>query len=309
MEELKDAIIVGGGPAGLSAALILGRSRKNIIVIDEELPRNRVTQESHGFLTRDGVTPAQFRQIAREQISAYPSVQFVKDTVISASGSDGHFEIVTAQGHTYTGKKILFAVGMKDRPLAISGLQEVYGKSAFVCPYCDGWELRDQTLALIVNSTTALHLAKTISGWSKQFTIFMQGAEELTIEEQAELAQHQIPIIYSPIQHIHSIEGMVQKIECEDGTLIACTGIFFTPELIAGSDVPQMLGCESADTGMMIVDEFGKTNIPGVYSAGDSASRKYQVVAAASLGSMAGVSINSELLEEAWQSKANVSLK
>lgn len=309
MEQLVDVIIVGGGPAGLNAALILGRSRKNVLVIDEELPRNRVTKESHGFLTRDGVTPAQFRQIAREQISVYRSVQFVKDTVISAAGSDGHFEIVTAQGQTYTSKKILFAVGMKDRPLAISGLQEVYGKSAFVCPYCDGWELRDQTLALIVNSTTALHLAKTISGWSKQFTIFMQGAEELTIEEQAELAQHQIPIIYSPIQHIHSIEGMVQKIECEDGTLIACTGIFFTPELIAGSDVPQMLGCESADTGMMIVDEFGKTNIPGVYSAGDSASRKYQVVAAASLGSMAGVSINSELLEEAWQSKANLSLK
>ncbi|MFD1990264.1 NAD(P)/FAD-dependent oxidoreductase [Paenibacillus nicotianae] len=309
MEQLVDVIIIGGGPAGLNAALILGRSRKNVLVIDEELPRNRVTKESHGFLTRDGVTPAQFRQIAREQISVYPSVQFVKDTVISASGSDGNFEIVTAQGQTYTGKKILFAVGMKDRPLTISGLQEVYGKSAFVCPYCDGWELRDQTLALIVNSTTALHLAKTISGWSDQFTIFMQGAEELTIEEQAELAQHQIPIIYSPIQHIHSVEGMVQKIECEDGTLIACTGIFFTPELIAGSDVPRMLGCESADTGMMIVDEFGKTIIPGVYSAGDSASRKYQVVAAASLGSMAGVSINSELLEEAWQSKANLSLK
>ncbi len=301
MEQLQDAIIVGGGPAGLSAALILGRARKHVLIIDEELPRNRVTQESHGFLTRDGITPADFRQIAREQISRYPTVQFAKDTVIAANGSDGQFEVVTSQGHTYTSKKILFTVGMKDRPLAISGLQEVYGKSAFVCPYCDGWELRDQKLALIVSGATALHLAKTVSGWTSHFTICTNGMNDWTAEEHEELINHQISIIDSPIQHIHSASGIVEHIQFEDGHSLLCTGIFFTPELVAGSDVPQMLGCESADTGMIIVDEFGKTNIPGVYSAGDSASRKYQVVAAAASGSMAGISINSELLEEAWQ--------
>lgn len=303
MEQLVDVIIIGGGPAGLNAALVLGRARKNVLVIDEELPRNRVTKESHGFLTRDGVTPATFRQIAREQISVYPSVQFVKDTVIRATGQDGDFEMTTIQGNTYRGKKILFATGMKDRPLAIAGLQEVYGKSAFVCPYCDGWELRDQSLALIVSGGMALHLAKTISGWTDQFTICTHGTEDWSGEEKEELEQRHIPIVTSPIQQIQSDTGMVKQIVFEDGTSLSCTGIFFAPELEAGSEVPQMLGCELADTGMIIVDEFGKTNIAGVYSAGDSASRKYQVVAAASMGSMAAISINSELLEKAWQSK------
>jgi len=309
MEQLQDVIIVGGGPAGLSAALILGRARKHVLMIDEERPRNRVTQESHGFLTRDGITPADFRQIAREQISMYPTIQFVTDTVIDATGHDGQFQVVTSQGDTYSSKKILFTVGMKDRPLAISGLQEVYGKSVFVCPYCDGWELRDQKLALIVHGSIALHLAKTVSGWSSDITICTNGINDWTAEEYEELIKHQIPIIDSPIQHIYSEEGIVERIQFEDGHSLSCRGIFFAPELVAGSEVPRQLGCDATDTGMIIVDEFGKTNLPGVYSAGDLASRKYQVVAAAASGSMAGISINSELLEEAWQSKVGITPK
>ena len=166
MEQLVDVGIIGGGPAGMSAALVLGRARKSVVVIDEGRPRNRVTRESHGFLTRDGVSPSEFRRIARDQIGAYPSVRFVEEAAAQVAGSDGDFRVTTAQGRTYRCRKLLFATGMKDLPLDIAGLSDVYGKSAFVCPYCDGWELREQPLVLIQKGARALHAAKTLAGWS-----------------------------------------------------------------------------------------------------------------------------------------------
>lgn len=300
MNQLIDVGIIGGGPAGMSAALVLGRARKSVVVIDEGRPRNRVTRESHGFLTRDGITPGEFRHIAREQISAYPSVHFVEDTALTITGHDGNFLITTAQGTTYQSKKLLFAVGMKDLPLPVNGLEEVYGKSAFVCPYCDGWELRDQPLVLIANGEKALHLAKMLSGWTNQYTICTNGPDEFTEEQRLELLQHRVPVFDSPIERIVSADGMVQHVELTDGNSISCTGIFFTPKLVAGSDLPQALGCQLTEAGTVIVDSFGKTSVSGVYSAGDAASTHYQVITAAALGSAAGMSINNELLVEEW---------
>ncbi|GGI46942.1 pyridine nucleotide-disulfide oxidoreductase [Paenibacillus marchantiophytorum] len=299
-----DCVIIGGGPAGLNAALVLGRARKNVVVIDEGRPRNQVTRETHGYLTRDGISPSEFRRIAKEQISIYPSVHFAADTAVSIAGTDGHFQITTAQGTIYGSKKVLFAVGKKDVPLAINGLADVYGISAFVCPYCDGWELRDQPLVLIVKGANALHLAKMMSGWTNHFTICTHGPDEMSSLEKEELAQHNVPIFDSPIQSIVSNEGMVQQVELEDGTAIPCTGIFFGPKLVTGSELPRALGCEMTEAGTVVVDKFGKTNVPGVYGAGDSASEMYQAIAAASLGAMAGVSINNELIMEDWNKEA-----
>jgi thioredoxin reductase len=295
-----DCVIIGGGPAGLNAALVLGRARKNVLVIDEGRPRNRVTRESHGFLTRDGIKPSEFRRIAIEQIHAYPSVDFESDAAMSITGNDGDFQVTTAQGERYQGKKVLFAIGKKDVPLDIDGLTEVYGKSAFVCPYCDGWELRDQPLVLIVNGARALHLAKMISGWTSRYTICTNGPDEMSDAEKEELKRHNIPIYDSPIRSIVSKEGQVQYVELVDGTQLPCTGIFFGPKLVIGSDLPQTIGCEMTESGTVVVDQFGKTNVSGVYSAGDAASEMYQVIAAASLGALAGMSINGELLMENW---------
>lgn len=304
MEQLIDVGIIGGGPAGLNAALVLGRARKSVVVIDEGRPRNRVTRESHGFLTRDGIDPSEFRRIAKEQIGAYPSVRFVADAAAAIKGTDGDFQITTAQGATYRSKKLLFAVGMKDLPLDIDGLAEVYGKSAFVCPYCDGWELRDQPLVLIVKGARALHSAKTLSGWTSRFTICTNGPDEWTDEQREELKRHNVPVFDSPIRRIESNDGMVQRVVLQDGTPIPCTGIFFAPKLVTGSDLPQALGCRVSEAGTVLVDGFGKTNVPGIYSAGDAASEAYQAIAAASLGALAGVGINNELLAEAWNKRS-----
>ena len=300
MEQLTDAIIIGGGPAGMNAALVLGRARKSVVVIDEGRPRNRVTRETHGFLTRDGVSPGEFRRIAREQIAAYPSVRFVTDAAVAVAGSDGDFRVTTAQGRTCRGKKLLFATGMKDLPLDIDGLADVYGTSAFVCPYCDGWELRDQPLVVITKGARAVHMAKTLAGWTSRYAICTNGPDELTEEQREELARHQVPVYDAPIRRIHATGGMVEHVELADGTRIPCTGMFFAPKLAAGSELPQALGCRTTEAGTVVADPFGKTNVPGVYSAGDAATELYQAITAASLGALAGVSINSELLEEAW---------
>jgi thioredoxin reductase len=296
-----DCVIIGGGPAGLNAALVLGRARKSVVVIDEGRARNRVTRETHGFLTRDSISPSEFRRIAKEQISAYHSVTFAEDTAISITGTDGDFQIKTVQGQTFQSKKVLFAIGMKDLPLDIKGLKDVYGKSAFICPYCDGWELRDQPLVVIVKGADATHMARVLSGWTKKITICTNGSDDLTDAQREELNQHNIPVYDSPIQSIESDNGMVQQVVLKDGISIVCTGIFFKPKLMIGSDLPQALGCEFTETGTVIIDNLGKTNVPGVYSAGDATTHLHQAIIAASMGSLAGVGINNELNEEEWR--------
>lgn len=304
-KQLFDVMIIGGGPAGLNAALVLGRARKNVAVIDEGRPRNAVTREAHGFLTRDGISPSEFRRIAKEEISAYPSVSFVAETAVSIEGMDGHFQIATEQGTTFISKKVMFAVGMKDRPLDIPGLAEVYGKSAFVCPYCDGWELRDEPLVIINKGAELMHFAPLISGWTNRFTICTNGPDELTDDQREELKRHQVPLFDSPIRSIDSNAGIVRQVVLEDGTTIPCRGIFFKPDLVMGSDLPRAIGCHFTETGTVVVDNFGKTNVPGVYSAGDAASRLHQAIAAASMGALTAAAINNELNMEAWRRNSN----
>jgi len=296
-----DVAIIGGGPAGLSAGLMLGRARKQTIVIDEGHPRNAVTREAHGFLTRDGISPSEFRRIAKDQLRVYPSVSQAEDTVVSISGEDGYFLLETATGMKIASKKLLFAVGMKDRKLGIPGLAEVYGKSAFVCPYCDGWELRDEPLVVISRGAALMHFAPLLSGWTKRFVVCTNGPDELSEAERDELRDHHIPLFDTPIRTILSSEGMVNHVVLEDGTEIPCTGIFFKSELVTGTDLPQTLGCRISDTGVIAIDEFGKSSVPGVYAAGDASSLMHQSIAAAASGAIAAAAINGELNQEAWQ--------
>ncbi|GIP23252.1 hypothetical protein J22TS3_35270 [Paenibacillus sp. J22TS3] len=299
--QLLDVLIIGGGPAGLNAALMLGRARKHVVVIDDSRARNAVTRETHGFLTRDGVSPSEFRRIAKAEINAYPSVSFVTDTAISVTGTDGDFQVTTAGGNTFASRKLLFAIGMKDQPLGIPGLAEVYGKSAYVCPYCDGWELRDQPLVILHKGADLMHFAPLISGWTSQLTVCTNGPDELTDAQREEIRGHQIPIFESPIRSIDSLDGIVRQVVLEDGTAISCRGIFFKPELVTGSDLPREIGCDITDAGTIVVDEFGKTSVPGVYSAGDAASRMQQAIAAAAMGAFTAAAMNNELNLEAWK--------
>ncbi|WP_172250963.1 NAD(P)/FAD-dependent oxidoreductase [Saccharibacillus deserti] len=298
--DQADVVIVGGGPAGLSAALVLGRARRSVLVIDEALPRHRVTGHSHGFLTRDGIEPEELRRISQEQIAKYPSVRFVQGRVVEAAGSDGDFRLTTGSSDVYRAEKLLFAVGMKDLPIGIEGLEDVYGKSAYVCPYCDGWEMQDRPIGILAQGDAALHLTRTVTGWSDDIALFTNG-EVRSDTEKEELRSKGVEVYEAAVRRIVSAGGQTQRIILEDGTDIPRTAIFFAPKLAPGSELPAKLGCDTMESGAMAVDELCRSSVSGIFGAGDGASQRYQVAAAVAAGSTAGAVINSELLERDWK--------
>lgn len=301
-EQLKvDVVVVGGGPAGLSAALTLGRARRSVVVIDEEQPRNRVTHESHGFLTRDKIPPAELRAIAREQIEAYPSVQFRRDVVTAVTGENGSFQTQTELGTSISSRKVLFATGMKDQLPAIEGLQRVYGSSAFVCPYCDGWELRDRRLVVIANDEAALHLIRLLWGWTHDLSICSNGPAGLPEDGRQQLGAHGIPLFEDAIERIESEGGQVSTVRLKGGQQVPCEGIFFAPKLVQATRLPVHLGCDVTASGAVAVGPNGETSVAGVYIAGDAARERYQLIMAAADGAAAAIAINFDLAQEDWR--------
>ncbi len=178
-----DCTVIGGGPAGLNAALVLGRARRSVVLFDDNLPRNRVTHASHGFLTRDGVTPAEFRRIAYEEVLHYPSVERHSVKVTDVRKLDSGFLVTAENGETVRSRKLLITAGLKEELPPILGLKELYGKSVFHCPYCDGWELRDQPLIVVIDHPRAYHMAKLIYQWSRDLVVCTNGRKVLTWEQ------------------------------------------------------------------------------------------------------------------------------
>ncbi|WP_080848902.1 NAD(P)/FAD-dependent oxidoreductase [Cytobacillus gottheilii] len=294
---MLECIIIGGGPAGLNAALVLGRARRQTVLFDNNDARNKVTHESHGFITRDGVTPKEFREAAHNDIFKYPSVKIEKETIIEVyKEENGLISVKTADGQIITSKKLIFATGLKERLPNVEGVREFYGKSLFSCPYCDGWEQRDQPLVLISENAHAVHMAKMIYQWSKDLIICTNGNTIISEEDKLVFERKGILVREEKIARLHGAEGKLEKVIFEDGHEILRTGGFVTTELYQGNQFGASLGCASNENGGIIVDALGKTNITGVFAAGDTSfSGPSQLIIAASEGVRAAAGVNSEL--------------
>lgn len=293
-----DVIIIGGSYAGLSAAMSLGRALRNVLVIDSGLPCNRQTPHSHNFLTQDGRKPQEIADIAFEQIQQYKTVHFHKGLAVNASKSGDIFEVETESGETFSARKLIFATGIKDTMHAIKGFAQCWGISVIHCPYCHGYEVRQQKTGIIANGEGALHYGRLINQWTNDLTLFTNGLSTLTEEQTAKLTKHNISIIETPISEIVHTNGQLEAVVLEDGSSIGLRAIYNRPAFVQHCPIPEKLGCELNNHGLIKVDGFQKTNIPGVFACGDNSNFGRSVALAVSSGSMTGAFVNHELTEE-----------
>lgn len=295
---MKDCIIIGGGPAGLNATLVLGRARRNVLLIDSNHARNKITRQAHGFITRDGVKPAEFRAIAHEEFSKYNTIETSEDKVVEVMKESKGFKVKTKNGQEWSTRKVLLATGVIEQCPNVPRLGEFYGNSIFNCPYCDGWELKDQPLALFGLVDYTIHMAGIVKNWSQDLIIFTNG-EDVSKSQMKEITQLNIHVETDRVKHLHGEEGMLNGVELENGQLISRNGGFITPELIQASDIGRKLGVKIDKTGGYKSEEVGRTNIPNLFVAGE-ASIIYpsQLIIAAASGVKTAMAINVELTHE-----------
>ncbi|WP_100407699.1 NAD(P)/FAD-dependent oxidoreductase [Bacillus solitudinis] len=305
---ILDCAVIGGGPAGLNAALVLGRSRRKTILFDDNKPRNAVTSESHGFITRDGIHPQEFKRIAQEELSRYSDVRIEKQRVHRINKENTLFQVETENGEVYSAKKIILATGFKEVLPDIPRVKEFYGKSLFSCPFCDGWELRDRPLAVIAGDQKAFHMAKMVSNWTNDLIILTNGSKVLCLEEQKLLKNKGIRINEKKIAAFIGEEGMLEKIQFEDETAVLREGGFIAAEWKQAASFESSLEYTLNEQGGIATDSWQRTNTEGVFACGDTRiAGPSQLIIAAGEGCMAAMAVNAELIEERFnQEKQHV---
>lgn len=293
-----ECAIIGGGPAGLNAALVLGRARRKVLLFDNDEPRNRVTRMAHGFITRDGIPPAELRRLAHVELANYPSVEIKSETIISIKRlHQTHFELKTDK-ETFHSIKIILATGLRDEQPNIPNIEKFYGTSIFSCPYCDGWELRDRPLAVIADKNV-FKLAKEVYTWSRDLAVFTNGEGRLELEERDQLLAKGIQVYEDIVAGLEGEDGQLRSVRLEDGTLIDRLGGFVTPLWSHPNTFAEDLSCELNEYGGVQTDEYGRTNVWNVYAAGDAANIvPSQLIIAAGSGSAAAIGVNGDLTNE-----------
>lgn len=297
-DDLLDVVIVGGGPAGLSAALVLGRCRRRTMVFDAGHPRNEASHAMHGYLSRDGIPPAEFLKIGREQLAPYDTIELRHAKVVAAERGDGQFTVTAENGERLSSRMLLLATGLVDELPQIEGFRRFYGVSAHNCPYCDGWEHRDQPLAVVGCNKDAADLALELLLWSKDVILCTNGARECGRDVLEPMERNGVRIVDAPIERLEGTGDKLERIRFRDGSEIARRALFFSPGQHQRSHLAEQLGCEFCkDDGCIQCGENAATCVPGVYASGNASRGVQLVIAAAAEGMQAAFAINTALLE------------
>ena len=293
-----DVAIIGGGPAGLNAALILGRSCKKVIVVDVGQPRNRRAELAYGFLTRDATPPHSLRTIARQQLVPY-DVSFITAKAEHVLQAGENFDIALSTGELVTCRRLILATGVTDDMPALKGMKDFWGKSVFSCPYCDGWEVRQGRIGILGTGSKAYEFALLLENWCRQVTIFLNGEEAPSKEQRAYLAELKIEIVPGPISALEGENGQLRRVGLEDGTAVECNALFYHSEPTQADPLALQLGCRlTEERSQIAVDAKGRTSVRGVYAAGDRVTAQNLLITAAASGAVAGFAINEDLCEE-----------
>jgi thioredoxin reductase len=289
-----DVLIIGGGPAGLSAALVLGRCRRRVLLCDTAHPRNARSTALHGYLTRDGTPPLEFLRMGREELLQYgiePCHAAVTDLSCSADGFDATLDT----GQRVQARTALIASGVRDHLPDIPGIDECYGVTVHHCPYCDGWEERDKAIAVLGRGTSGAGLALSLKTWSPHVILCTNGRSGIRTGDRRRLEAEGIPVYSAPVERVEHEGTSVRAIVLTDHTTMPCDAIFFSAGQSPQCDLALRLGCEANPDGVVKTGLLGQTHVPGLYVVGDASRDVQFVIVAAAEGAKAGVAINKAL--------------
>lgn len=293
-----DVIIVGGGPAGMSAALVLGRCCRRVLVCGAGATRNSRSHAAWNYLTRDGIRPAEFSRIAREELSRYENIEIRDSEVVDAAGSDDRFEVVLRGGKRHFARKLLLATGVVDDLPKIEGIEEFYGSSVHHCPYCDGYPVRDEPIAIYGRGKRGRGLALELTAWSANLVLCTDGPTGLSAQDLERLALHNIAVRKERIARLEGEGGILERIVFKNGDTLPRRAMFFNTGQRQHSELPAKLGCEFTSKGAVRTGKHEATCVPGLYVAGDASRDVQLIIIAAAEGAQAAFAINTALLKE-----------
>jgi thioredoxin reductase len=293
MDPSWDCIVVGAGPAGLNAALVLGRARRRVLVLDSGAPRNYATHEMHGVLGHDGLDPADLRARGRAELARY-GVEVVTADIEAAEVLDGAIGLTRGDTAELT-RTVILATGMLDEVPDIPGFDDVWGTSAHTCPYCDGFEHRDERLAVLAAGARGEHLALLLRQWSDDVVLLTDGPHGLAADQLARVRARGVRVIETPVAGLDSENGRLRRVHLENGQTLDRDALFFYVGWRLRNDLGRALGCELREDGSIAVDADQATTIDRVYAAGNSTDPRALVPTAAGAGVAAAVAVNARL--------------
>ncbi|MFZ2014624.1 MAG: NAD(P)/FAD-dependent oxidoreductase [Nocardioides sp.] len=293
-----DVVVIGGGAAGLSAALVLGRARRSVLVVDSGAPRNAPAAHLHGYLSRDGLPPSELLAVGRDEVTGYGGT-IVADTVTGVSPTeDGGFDVCTAEGHTISTRRLLVTTGLRDELPDIAGLAARWARDVLHCPYCHGYEVRDRPLGVIGGTPGAVRYAQTVRQWTDDLVYFTP-AGVLTPTERTQLLARAIGVVEG------TIEGLVvddsdhlRGVRMADRSVVPRDALFVPPRFVPNAGLLETLGCETYENGWVVTDATGLTSVPGVWAAGNVVDPRAQIITAAGAGSAAAIALQADLVDD-----------
>jgi thioredoxin reductase len=303
MEMVWDCVVVGGGAAGLSAGLVLGRARRRTLVVDAGNQSNLAAHGIGGLLGHDGRPPGGLYEAGHRELSAYPTVEVRAGEVVGGTRVGDGFELEMSEGRRERTRRVLLATGMDYRPPALPGLAELWGRSVFHCPFCHGWEVRDQPLAVLANGERAVHSALLLRGWSEDVVLLTGGPAELDGDDRSRLAAAGVVVDERAVAELASSNGELLAVVFSDGNRLARSGLLVATTLHQRSRLAEQLGIGFGEStplaaNPVAVDALCRTTVPGVFAAGDVSAQMPQVASAIATGSLAAASVVQSLLAE-----------
>jgi thioredoxin reductase len=305
LKESWDVVIAGAGPAGLSAALVLGRARRRVLLCDTGTPRSWASKEMHAYLSRDGIPPQKFLELARREVTAYPGVRFLLQEVRGARRRGQGFEVSIGARRRVLTRKLLIATGLYDLLPALPGIEALFGRSVFQCPYCDGWEMRDRRIAVYGRRQRGLQMARAMTAWGSDIVLCTDGPAGYSASERLGLARNGIRLETRRIARLEGSRGRLRAVVFRDGEALARDTLFFDTPSRNQSQLARSLGCEFDSRGGVRCGNYEATSVAGVFVAGNITRDVQLSIVAAAEGARAAFGINLTLTREDYERRAH----